>query len=235
MIVSNTFATKRELKPYFDFADENDIPVDVYRCTGEYQNVHNVPEEVVPERENGIEIVKEPEKKRYAGSRLYECDEYIYNDAGEVLTNFHLNYGLGIDVFFDRDRKYGVILSNNNCFLIEADLSYKQIASNVSYAGINYDGTKVYYSSSSTGLMLYDIETGEETLISDACYNACLSPDGKTIIYHDYAEKNRRVVVIGGIGKEETHYHHRFAGAVGGTDDHPAVHGFCHVVIQTTK
>ncbi|MBR4182319.1 MAG: hypothetical protein IKQ56_00715 [Lachnospiraceae bacterium] len=165
----------------------------------------NVPEEeVYPERENGIEIVKEPEKKHYAGSRLYESDEYIYNDAGEVLTNFHLDYGLGIDVLFDRDRKYGVILSNNNCFLIEADLSYKQIASNVSYAGINFDGTTIYYSSSSAGLWLHDIETGEETLISDACYKACLSPDGKTIIYNDYAEKNRKVVIIGGIGKEGT-------------------------------
>ncbi len=166
----------------------------------------NGPEEVVyPERENGIEIVEaKPDRKSGAGNRLYESLEYIFNDAGEVLTNFHLNYGLGINVFFDGDRKHGVILSNDNCFLIEADLSYKQIASNVSYAGINYDGTKVYYSSSSTGLMLYDIETGEETLISDACYKACLSPDGKTIIYNDYAEKNRKVAIIGGIGKEGT-------------------------------
>ena len=47
VIVSNTFATKKEMKPYMDFAEENDIPVEVYRCTGEYQNVHGVTDDVV--------------------------------------------------------------------------------------------------------------------------------------------------------------------------------------------
>lgn len=61
VIVSNTFATKRELKPYFDFADENDIPVDVYRCTGEYQNVHNVPEEVVIAKRKQMEDIPNEE------------------------------------------------------------------------------------------------------------------------------------------------------------------------------
>ena len=65
--------------------------------------VPEVVPENVPEEEVYPEIVKEPEKKHYAGSRLYESDEYIYNDAGEVLTNFHLDYGLGIDVLFDRE------------------------------------------------------------------------------------------------------------------------------------
>ena len=61
VIVSNTFATKRELKPYFDFADENDIPVDVYRCTGEYQNIHNVPEEVVIAKRKQMEDIPNEE------------------------------------------------------------------------------------------------------------------------------------------------------------------------------
>ena len=162
-------------------------------------------EEVYPERENGIEIVKdEPEKKRYAGNRLYESMEYIFNDSGEVLTNFHLNYDPEIDVFFDKDRKYGVILSNSNCFLIESDLTYEQIASKVSYAGINYDGTTVYYSSSSEGLWMYDIETGEKTLVYDTGYKPCISPDGKTIVYYDYIEKNKKAAIIDRIGKEKT-------------------------------
>jgi uridine kinase len=61
VIVSNTFATKKELKPYFDFADENDISVDVYRCTGEYQNVHNVPEEVVIAKRKQMEDIPNEE------------------------------------------------------------------------------------------------------------------------------------------------------------------------------
>lgn len=47
VIVANTFATHKEMEPYIQFAFENEIEYEVYRCTGEYQNVHNVPEEAV--------------------------------------------------------------------------------------------------------------------------------------------------------------------------------------------
>ena len=57
VIVSNTFATKKEMKPYMDFADENDIPVEVYRCTGEYQNVHGVPDDVVVAKRKQMEDI----------------------------------------------------------------------------------------------------------------------------------------------------------------------------------
>lgn len=57
VIVANTFATKKEMKPYFDFAEENDIPVEVYRCTGEYQNVHGVPDDVVVAKRKQMEDV----------------------------------------------------------------------------------------------------------------------------------------------------------------------------------
>ena len=61
VIVANTFATKKELKPYFDFAYDNDIEVDVYRCTGEYQNVHGVPEEVVINKRKQMEDIPDEE------------------------------------------------------------------------------------------------------------------------------------------------------------------------------
>lgn len=57
VIVANTFATKKEMKPYMDFADENDIPVEVYRCTGEYQNVHGVPDDVVVAKRKQMEDI----------------------------------------------------------------------------------------------------------------------------------------------------------------------------------
>ena len=57
VIVSNTFSTKKEMKPYMDFADENDIPVEVYRCTGEYQNVHGVPDDVVVAKRKQMEDI----------------------------------------------------------------------------------------------------------------------------------------------------------------------------------
>lgn len=52
-IVSNTFVTRKSLKPYIKLASEMNAEVEVYRCTGNYQNVHNVPPEVVDNmREN---------------------------------------------------------------------------------------------------------------------------------------------------------------------------------------
>ena len=45
------------MKPYMDFAEENDIPVEVYRCTGEYQNVHGVPDDVVVAKRKQMEDV----------------------------------------------------------------------------------------------------------------------------------------------------------------------------------
>lgn len=47
IIVSNTFTTKKELKPYFDMAKEFDIVPTVILCQNNYKNVHNVPEDVL--------------------------------------------------------------------------------------------------------------------------------------------------------------------------------------------
>ena len=155
------------------------------------------------EKESGVKVVDiTPEKKPYTGIKLYETDGYFFNDNGEVLTNFHDNDPFGMYVYFDADRKYGVILKNRNCYLVEADLTFKQIASGCSCAGISYDGTTVYYISSSAGLWLYNTETGEETFLSDNGSRPRISPDGKTIVYNDYLPDSKHGVVIGGIGKE---------------------------------
>jgi hypothetical protein len=58
VIVANTFATMKEMKPYFDFAESNDIAVDIYRCTGTYQNVHGVPDDVVEAKRNQMELLE---------------------------------------------------------------------------------------------------------------------------------------------------------------------------------
>jgi tRNA uridine 5-carbamoylmethylation protein Kti12 len=43
VIVSNTFTTKKELKPYFDMAREFGIVPVVYLAQNQFPNVHNVP------------------------------------------------------------------------------------------------------------------------------------------------------------------------------------------------
>jgi predicted kinase len=46
-VVSNTFTTKKELKPYFDLAKEFDIIPTVMVCQSNWGNIHNVPEDAL--------------------------------------------------------------------------------------------------------------------------------------------------------------------------------------------
>lgn len=45
VVVSNTFTTIKELRPYFDMAAELGIVPNVIVAQGNFKNVHNVPEE----------------------------------------------------------------------------------------------------------------------------------------------------------------------------------------------
>lgn len=47
VVVSNTFTTIKEMRPYFDIAKEFNIVPQVVTCHAQYGNVHNVPEETL--------------------------------------------------------------------------------------------------------------------------------------------------------------------------------------------
>lgn len=55
VVVSNTFTTKKELKPYFDIAKQLGIKPHVILCQGNYKNIHNVPEETIKKMNNRFE------------------------------------------------------------------------------------------------------------------------------------------------------------------------------------
>ena len=55
VIVSNTFTTYKEMKPYVDYAKENGHELEIITCTGEYQNIHNVPEETLKRMKDRFE------------------------------------------------------------------------------------------------------------------------------------------------------------------------------------
>lgn len=63
VIVSNTFTQIWELEPYLEMAQRFGYKVDIHTCTGEYTNVHGVPEEKVQEMKQRFEptaYVKSP-------------------------------------------------------------------------------------------------------------------------------------------------------------------------------
>lgn len=47
VIVSNTFTTIKELKPYFELAKQFNIVPNVILCQGNFGSIHNVPEETL--------------------------------------------------------------------------------------------------------------------------------------------------------------------------------------------
>ena len=47
VVVSNTFTQYWEMEKYINFCVENGIPYKVIRCTGEWDNIHGVPEETL--------------------------------------------------------------------------------------------------------------------------------------------------------------------------------------------
>jgi predicted kinase len=47
VVVSNTFTTKKELKPYFELAKKYNIIPTVILCQNNFGSIHNVPEETI--------------------------------------------------------------------------------------------------------------------------------------------------------------------------------------------
>ncbi len=55
IVVANTFTRKWEFEPYLKLAAENGYEVEVKIMTGNYKNVHNVPDEVVAKQKARFE------------------------------------------------------------------------------------------------------------------------------------------------------------------------------------
>ena len=47
VIVTNTFTTRKELKPYYELAERYNRSVIEETCTGSYGSIHNVPADVI--------------------------------------------------------------------------------------------------------------------------------------------------------------------------------------------
>ena len=52
VVVSNTFTTKAELKPYFSMAKELGVVPSVIVCQNNWSNIHSVPEETLQKMSN---------------------------------------------------------------------------------------------------------------------------------------------------------------------------------------
>ena len=62
VVVSNTFINKKERINYLNFAFQNNYDIVFIHCLGEYNNIHNVPEEIVLKKRNSFQQLDDEEK-----------------------------------------------------------------------------------------------------------------------------------------------------------------------------
>lgn len=66
VVVSNTFTTKKELKPYFEIAKKFNIAPTVILCQNDFGNTHNVPEATLTKMKARFE---------------YDLSEFLYSGS----------------------------------------------------------------------------------------------------------------------------------------------------------
>lgn len=66
VIVSNTFTTLKELRPYFEIAKKFDLVPVVYLAQNQFKNVHDVPEEKLEIMRNRFQYDLSPLFKEFA-------------------------------------------------------------------------------------------------------------------------------------------------------------------------
>ena len=141
-------------------------------------------------------VYKKQGTRNYDGPRIYESYGYIYNDQGKVLTDFYEKDGYGLYISFNADRSEAVFNINGKCYYINGDLEYTLVSDDCSDSCINYEGGYIAYNSGAE-LRLYEIATGEETVLARTGFNSCISPNGKTVSYYSFSGTNAQVYVGG--------------------------------------
>ena len=130
---------------------------------------------------------KQQSTRTYEGKKLYQSCGYVYNDSGEMLSDFQEGNEYGLQIAFDVDRKRGVFTDGRRSYIINADLEIEKTIEGCTTIAICYEGDYVAYSASG-GLTLYNVKTGEETLISTTGFSPVLSPDGRTVIFTGFKD-----------------------------------------------
>lgn len=57
VVVSNTFATFREIEPYVELSKKYKYNFAIMRCDGDYGSIHNIPEEVINNMKLKFELI----------------------------------------------------------------------------------------------------------------------------------------------------------------------------------
>jgi hypothetical protein len=146
----------------------------------------------------------------YSGPTICQVDQYIYNSDGKILKDFHDGERYYLDMTVNADASEAVLVYDNVCYYIDAELNVTEIASDVSKAGICFDGGYCYCIKGEVGtpnqeLFIYDIwNQTTEPLAKGNIIGACISPNGRVVAFYDHTGTDR--ICTAGIDIEKKTY-----------------------------
>lgn len=146
----------------------------------------------------------------YSGPTISQVDQYIYNSDGKILKDFHDGERYYLDMTVNADASEAVLVYDNVCYYIDAELNVTEIASDVSKAGICFNGGYCYCIKGEVGtpnqeLFIYDIwNQTTEPLSKGNIIGACISPNGRVVAFYDHTGTDR--ICTAGIDIEKKTY-----------------------------
>ena len=150
------------------------------------------------------------EKRAYDGPVIYQNGGYIFNSDGKMLTDFRGDKGYDVRLTKSIDGSRAVLVIDDKCLYIDADLNVTEISDGCRLAGMSFDGKYFFHlDEKDKGQEVYirDIESGDDYLIaksSSTFRSVCISPDGRTLVYSLYSDKT--TIHVCGIDIPETEY-----------------------------
>lgn len=141
-------------------------------------------------------------EENYTGPTICQVDQYIYNSDGKIIKDFHDGERYYLEMTVNADASEAILVYNNICYYIDANLNMTEIATDVTDAGICFDGGYCYYVAGEEGsqkeeLFIYDIwNQTKESLYIGNVVSVAISPNGRTAAISAYGG-NEKICIVG--------------------------------------
>jgi len=175
--------------------------------TGSSNNSNNssTGDSAAPIQDSFYDDYAKPEE--YDGPTISQVDQYIFNSDGKILKDFHDGERYYLYMNVNADASEAILVYDDVCYYIDAELNVTEIATDIDSAGICYDGRYCYYITNmkddKKGIYLYDTKNQNTKLIYEAnIINACLSPNGKVLAFFEYYATPKIHIYENGIEKD---------------------------------
>ncbi len=149
---------------------------------------------------------KDQGTRKYHGPVIYQMNGLIFNTDGKQIRDFLGNKTYYLEMTKNADGSEAVLVHDNICYYIDADLNMTEIAQGVSEAGMCYNGGYFFYilegEKYETKTYIYSVKDKRDWEVSKGHAKfAVISPNGRCVASFDYEAQPQ--LRIGGIDIEE--------------------------------